>query len=324
MATKNPNMISFGPNQQDLQAQQMELQRRQQFADMLRQQALTPIDQQMVSGRVVPNSPWLGATKLAQALLARDAEKGNVEAQAEIGKMSAKRQAEALQSLAPAGTFDEPQQLGMGLTSESVDAAPKVDAATKQRWQRLLAANQVDPQLGRDLLKNELSLTDEQKNMLAQGIDPSAFGKARLAKEQAGGLMNVAPGTSVLNAGTGQFQAAAPDFGTGIQGQFGPNGPQVSRIQGADIIPQIAGEKARAEAGGRAAYNLITVNTPNGPVLVTEEQAAQMAGGGRQPNAPVQFTASNGVSIDTRNKNPQQLFQAAQASGDPQVHPSYV
>jgi hypothetical protein len=87
------------------------------------------------------------------------------------------------------------------------------------------------------------------------------------------------------------------------------------------VLPQIAGEKARAEAQGRAGYNTITVNTPNGPVLLTEEQAAQMAGGGRQPqaNAPVNFQASNGVSINLSGKTPQQIIQAAQASRDPQV-----
>lgn len=322
---KTPNTISFGPSQQDLQAQQLELQRRQQFADMLRAQSLAPIEQQVVSGQVVKNSPWLGVTKLAQALLAKNAQEGNAEREAALGKAAAERQAAALRSLAPEGTFDEPQHLGMGLTSESVGEQPKVDAATKARWAKLLAANAVDPQLGRDLLKNELSMTDEQKNLATQGIDPRAFGQARLSGEQAKALQNVAPGTTVFNSATRQPIFAAPDFGAGIQGQFDPSGsPQMGRIQGSEVIGQMAGDKARQEAAGRAGFNTITVNTPNGPVLMTEEQAARMAGGARpaqQPaqGAPVSFTASNGVAIDIANKTPQQIVQAAQASGDPQV-----
>jgi len=169
-----------------------------------------------------------------------------------------------------------------------------------------------------------LTMTDEQKNLLAQGVDPRVYGAARLAKEQAGGVTNVAAGTSVFNPSKNKFVAAAPDFGTGIQGGFGPNGqPQMGRIQGSEIVNQMAGDKARQEAAGKAGFNTITVNTPNGPVLMTEEQAAQMAGGGRpappNPQAPVNFNASNGVSINLTGKTPQQIIQAAQASGDPQV-----
>jgi len=319
----NVNTISFGPSQQDLQAQQIDLARRQQIADALRAQSLAPIESQMVSGRVVPTSPWLGAIKLAQAGLANQAQSQNAADEAALGQASAQRQAAALRALAPAGTFDqsqEPIQLGNGLTEEPPTS--KVDQATKSRWAKILAANSYDPALAKKLLENELTTPEETRNLIAQGIDPTAFGKARLGKEVAGGVTNVAAGTSVFNPQTGQFVAAAPDFANGVQGGFGPNGqPQVSRIAGSDVLPQIAGEKARAEAAGRAGYNTITVNTPNGPVLLTEEQAAQLAGGGRQPqaNAPVNFQASNGVSINLSGKTPQQIIQAAQASRDPQV-----
>jgi hypothetical protein len=322
MATIKPNTISFGPSQQDLQAEQIDLQRRQQIADALRAQSLTPIESQIVSGRVIPTSPWLGAIKLAQAALANSSQKQNASDEAALGKASAERQAAALRALAPAGTFDQPVDYGQGITSENIEGKPPVDQATRDRWAKILAASQVDPQLGRKLLEGELAPTEEQRNLLAQGIDPQAYGKARLAKEQAGGVTNVAAGTSVFNPSTGQFVAAAPDFGSGIQGGFGPNGQaQINRIQGSEIIPQMAGEKARQEAAGRAGYNTITINTPNGPVLLTEEQAARMAGGGQpqQANAPVNFTASNGVAINMAGRTPQQIIQAAQASGDPQV-----
>jgi hypothetical protein len=336
MATKSPNMISFGPSQQDLQAQQIDLARRQQIADALRTQSLAPIEQQTVSGRVIPISPWQGAFKLATAYLANKGQEQNAVDEAKLGQAAAQRQAAALRALAPAGTFDQdtqssprqPVQLGMGLTDESMGevppqapAAPQVDQGTRSRWAKILAANNYDPALAKKLIENELTTPEETRNLLAQGIDPTAYGKARLGKELAGGVTNVAAGTSVFNPSTGQFVAAAPDFGTGTQGSFGPNGPQINRIQGSENIAQLAGEKARQEAGGRAGFNTITVNTPNGPVLLTEEQAAKMAGGGQQPqsNAPVNFTASNGVSINMAGRTPQQIIQAAQASGDPQV-----
>jgi len=322
MPTLKPNTISFGPSQQDLQAEQIDLQRRQQFADALRAQSLQPLESQMVSGRVVPTSPWLGAIKLAQAALANSSQKQNTADELALGKASAARQAAALRALAPQGALDPVEDLGQGITSANVGGQPPVDQATRNRWAQILAAGQYDPQLGRDLLKNALTETDEQKNLLAQGIDPNAYGKAKLAKERAGGVTNVAAGTSVFNPSTNQFVAAAPDFANGVQGGFGPNGqPQINRIAGSEIIPQMAGQKARAEAGARAGYDLITVNTPNGPVLMTSEQAAQLSGGGQQanPTAPVNFTASNGVSINLAGKTPQQIMQAAQASGDPQV-----
>lgn len=327
MATNKPNTISFGPSQQDLQAEQIDLQRRQQFADALRAQSLAPLESQMVSGRVVKTSPWLGAIKLAQAAIANSSQKQNASDEAALGQSAAARQAAALRALAPAGAFDQPQDLGQGISSDTPSAQTQpgqADQATRARWAQLLAANQYDPQLGRDLLKNELSQTDEQRNLQAQGIDPRAFGKARLSGEQAKGVTNVAAGTSVFNPSSGQFVASAPDFANGIQGGFGPNGqPQINRIAGSQNIPQMAGEKAGAVARAEAGYNLIEVNTPNGPVLMTKEQAAQLSGGGggQRPNqnAPVNFNASNGVSLNLSGKTPQQIVQAAQQSGDPQV-----
>lgn len=288
MATNKVNTISFGPSQQDLQAQQIDLQRRQQIADALRAQSLAPLESQMVSGRVVPTSPWLGAIKLAQAAIANSSQGQNATDEAALGQEAAKRQAAALRALAPAGTFDEQMSGGLGMDAAMTDQRPQVDQGTRDRWAKILSANQYDSQLGRDLLKNELTLTDEQRNLLAQGIDPKAYGQARLAKEVAGGVTNVAAGTSVYNPSQGRFVASAPDFGSGIQGGFGPNGqPQVGRIAGSEVIPQMAGERARAEAAGRAGFNTITVNTTNGPVLMTEEQAAGLTGGAPPPERPV-------------------------------------
>jgi hypothetical protein len=72
-----PNLVSFGSPASviapDIASQQLTLQRRQQLADVLRQQALAPMEQQTVSGagptRVVPFSPLTGVTKMLSAYL---------------------------------------------------------------------------------------------------------------------------------------------------------------------------------------------------------------------------------------------------------------
>jgi hypothetical protein len=297
----SPKLITFGP-QVDVQAQQLALARQQQLADALRAQSVAPIEQQVVSGRVVPNSPWQGVTKLLTAALARDTDKAVREDQAKLGVAQKQKFVDALRNLGGGGQVAE----------SGAQAAPMGDL------ERIMAAYELDPELGKALAKNAFEVTDEQKNLKAQGIDPLKYGQARMAKEAAGGVINVAPNSTVFNPSTNQPVYAGTDFSKGVQNSFGPNGqPQISRVQGSEIIPQMAGEVARAEAGGRAGFNLITVNTPNGPVMMTEAQAAQMAGGAPR-NAGMQFQASNGVTLDFQNKTPQQVFDAAQQSGDPQ------
>lgn len=163
MPINKPNTISFGPSQQDLQAEQIDLQRRQQMADALRAQSLAPIEQQTVSGRVVPISPWQGAFKLATAYLANKEQDQATQKQLELGKEAAKRQADALRALAPAGLFDEgatePVVEGSGFTP------PKYSPEVKQKWAQALAAYQNDKELGgkmiRDLTQEDYSTSPQ-------------------------------------------------------------------------------------------------------------------------------------------------------------------
>lgn len=189
----NVNTINFGPGQSnaDLQAQQLQLQRQQQIADMLRQQSVTSPETQIVSGRAVPNSPWLGVTQIAKALLAKKMQDESDAKQAELGNISAKRAAEALRSLAPPGVFDDapkeavslaPQELnstpqasipGQSMPVDSAQpSTPTLDPETKQRWVRALALYQQNPELGGKMIQelskpNEFSTTpqyDQQGN----------------------------------------------------------------------------------------------------------------------------------------------------------------
>lgn len=156
----NVKSISFGPGQQnaDLQAQQMQLQRQQKLAEMLRQQSLQQPDTQVVSGVAVKNSPWIGATKLAQAFLANRMDADSDDKQATIGNEVAKRSADALRSLAPAGVFDDapaanmPPDTAQGFTPPT--DRPQIDPELRSRWVRALATYQQNPELGGKLIQD--------------------------------------------------------------------------------------------------------------------------------------------------------------------------
>lgn len=148
----NVKTVSFGANNLDLQNQQMQVQRRQQMIDMLRQQSAAPLQQQQVSGQVVPISPWEGVAKLGQAYFANQAQEKNDARQSEIYSSLAQRKAEALRSLAPAGVFDG------GGTGEGGQG--QADPAMRARWAQALSAYDQDPELGGKLIQ-ELSKTPE-------------------------------------------------------------------------------------------------------------------------------------------------------------------
>jgi hypothetical protein len=161
----NVNNISFGGlSNADLQAQQLDLQRRQQMADMLRQQATTPIQQQQVSGRVVPISPWEGLAKIATAYLANRNQAGLDQRQAELGDAGRKRVVEALRAMAPpeAGLNNAAPQVSEGAAPATLDSStplqtPQVDPATRARWVQLLSTAEANPKLADKLLEQELT-----------------------------------------------------------------------------------------------------------------------------------------------------------------------
>jgi hypothetical protein len=159
----NVNTINFGGlSNADLQAQQADLQRRQQYSEMLRQQAMSPIQQQQVSGRVVQTSPLEGLAKLAQAWIANSAQNSIGQKQAALGEEGRKRSADALRSLAPAGVFNDaasaPTQPLSSEPQMSIPGQqqPQVSPDLRERWVRALATYQQNPELGGKLIQ-ELS-----------------------------------------------------------------------------------------------------------------------------------------------------------------------
>jgi len=109
----------------DLMVQQQQLQRQQALAQMLMQGALTPQQSEVVTGRVVPVSPFSGMTKIAQALLGNKLNSDNDTKVHDIGQaqgtLYARAQAQAAQQIASILNGGAPAQ---GAPQADPQAAP--------------------------------------------------------------------------------------------------------------------------------------------------------------------------------------------------------
>lgn len=126
-----PKMVSFDlPNEYSADAR--EIQRRQQMADMLQQQASTPLEtNRMAGGYVVPIHPFEGIAKLMAGMQARSEHRGADEQAAKLAKLMQGNRVRDIQdatSLAQgtpkvAPTSDEQGAFGLG--NEGVAPNPK-------------------------------------------------------------------------------------------------------------------------------------------------------------------------------------------------------
>ena len=287
----NVQSISFSKTgvDADLQAQQAAIQRQQMMADMLRKQSAEPLDQQVVSGRVVPISGFQAFAKVLQSGLGAYAQKKGDEQQRELADTKAKRSAEALRNLfSPTGTA-APAEAQLSSTPQASipgqQMADQAPAAMNPEQQRAMAAYQIDPELGRSLMTNMFNQTDQQKNNAAEGVDPRLAGALRVAKMRKDGVLELQPGTTSIDLATG-MERFAPKFGEGIQPTAG-GGAQAIPGYG-DAAAGIAGQQAQATAAANAGFQLKEITGPDGvPRMVTAQQASQMAQGGQPGGAPV-------------------------------------
>lgn len=331
----------------DLAAQQLQVQRQQQLADALRQQSMTPLDpNQMVTGagpaRAVPINKWAGLAKILQAGIAGNNQNDIDKKSLDIANQYNGRLAQVLgggEQPAPEAQAD-PVSTAMASTPQNTDrmvsdgsSVPNMGPTPQAlEMANQLRAQQPAPQAAQknnfnlaNLLRGQaiesiggthagsaywdgMKTPDAVKAMDLLGQDRGQMGQYATAAARKGGMMEMQPGNTVRDLTTNQL-TVAPDFKSGIQGGYGPNGqPVMSRIAGSEVIPQIAGETKRAEAAGAAGYNMTKVDTPSGPVMMTAEQAAQAAGGA--PNA-------NNGGLDISKLSPQQIQQMVQQ--DPQA-----
>jgi hypothetical protein len=338
MAAQNPiqNPILFPDTAGDLE----ELQRQQKYADLLRQQALTPLDtNQMAGGRVVPLSWTQGLANMFKAYTASNMEKDIAKQRGEIQK----RNAQVLAGMLPTMTGgDAPAPYAPAAASTNGSAAPSPAAPSPSGGSSLAPGEQggvpnvLDPMarirraataaylmgntdLANKLIGNALEVTNNQKDWAAQGLDPRLLGQLEVAERRKKGIIELQPGTTALDLATGQ-ERFQPKVGEGIA----LNNGVASQVPGyAAANAGIQGAQTQAQEQAKAGMDMVTINTPNGPVMVTRAQAVQMAGGAK-PQSNIQMPPTNGAGLDLRGMSPQQAIEMANGIQDPQERAKYL
>jgi hypothetical protein len=307
----------------DLSAQQTQLLRQQQMADMLRKQAMEPNGgTQVINGWAVKQSPMEGVNKIVQALAGGYMQRDADSKQADLAKALSAKMGAAFDSMSgapsPAATpssaatppvqpsdgTEAPETAGApaATTPSMPQAAPQDDQIARIRNQARAAFLMGNTELANKLLENISTMTNEQRNMLAMGQDPKLMGELGIAEARKKGMMELQPGTTTVDLATGQ-ERFQPKVGEGITLANG----QAAPIPGyAAANAEINGANAGAISAAQAGNKMITVNTPNGPVMMTEAQAVQQAAGNPQ---------SVPSGLDLSKLTPQQ--QAALAQQDP-------
>lgn len=308
----------------DIAAQQMQLARQQQMADALKQQSMTPLGPtDMVGGWAVRKSPLEGIAKLAQALAGSTLQSKADEKQLALAQAMQARMGDAFNSMAgggaPAGgaaPAPQPATGGMGAPAQpgqgamsgtdqpAPTAAPQFSQLDRIRNQAKAAYMMGNTELANKLLENISTLTESQRNMQAMGQNPLEMGRLGTAAARKAGIIELQPGTTALDLSNGQ-ERFQPKVGEGIS----LNNGQASAIPGyAGAAAGIAGANAAAVSGAQAGNEMVTVNTPTGPVMMTKAQAIAQAGGGQpQQAAPAQgFIPSGSAPPNLNSMTPQQ------------------
>lgn len=311
---QNPiqNPILFPETSGDLE----ELQRRQKYADMLREQSLTPLDTgQTAGGRVVPVSWTQGLANMFKAYAATQMDKDIVQQRGEIMKRNAQILGQMLPTMTGAESGAPAAQLGTPSTpapSASVvpyggaatqpSIVPSPSTSTPQAGAAQFAPgeqggipnvlgdgnNQIDKirrsamaaylmgntELANKLIANSLELTNDQKNWAAMGQDPRMLGQLDIAERRKKGIVELQPGTTVLDLATGQ-ERFQPKVGEGIS----LNNGVASQVPGyAQANAGIQGAQTQAQEQAKAPYTFNDVNTINGPRRMSVAQQIQAAG----------------------------------------------
>ncbi len=280
----------------ELVSDQSAILRQKQLADLLRRQGAEPMGPtEMVSGWAVKKSPLEGVAKIAQALGGQYLASQADEKQAALAQSLQQRQLESISSIfggAPAdpnaaaqtvqkwgdanGDSGPPDPVLVQALQQRQQAASPGGTTPQQRKVVEYAVKTGNNDLLAKMLANFGEMTTDQKNWAATGQDPFEVGRQQAAERRTKGVFQLQPGTTSIDflTGTERYQ---PKLGEGMM----LNGGQVSAAPGyVDTNAEIAGRQAGAVAGAQAQNKLITVNTPAGPVMKTEAQAVQEAGGG--------------------------------------------
>lgn len=278
-----PNIAQFGPTANpliapDIAAQQLALQRQQQIADFLKQQALTPLESQTVTGagpsRVVPINPLAGLAKMLTGYVAGQ-DQGNIDQQSLNLNRQYAQQLGALMSQDdgsnPSGMNLARALKGSVLGSIGGDKAAETYYSQFKPTDATLAANQgnMDP-----ITANRLDFIKKTSDptvlkMRQGGMSDGQIYDAIYGEAAKGASQTLRPDQSLYSFNTNgvKLNAVAPNPADNMQFQVGPNNSvSASQVPGA---PQAVGTAQAARTAGQQSETIRDVTTASGAVVPT-------------------------------------------------------
>jgi hypothetical protein len=343
MAAYNPLQSLINPLDPSSAANAYQIQRQQALAQALQQQAFQPLTADLPQN--MPIQPKLGIghglTKVAQALMAGMMARNADESAGNMAKTNMEALSRALdptqgaQPVDPSIAAPAALQMGAGTGSVGPTAAngERMDAMTTPApgatgsplnpvgMNAKLAAYmlQTSPEKFFELQGKFYEPTTMQKDNRYLGINTGQARGLEIGKRTKEATMELQPGTTAINFATGaeRFQ---PKVGEGQILTNGTGGPEIGNAPG---YVSAVGEVERAKEGAKAGLDMVTVNTPNGPVMMTREQAVKMSGGGNSPTS-LNYKAPNGGGLDFEGQSPQQIFDTLNRIKDPAMRQEAV
>ncbi len=293
-----------------------QIERKRALAQALQQQSLQETPQQTAGGMVVPSSPFQGLGKMAQGYAARKLQdKSDLKQRELTGKIQNDYRAMLSKGLGqlqgtpgvpqpsaevgggPSMPAQAPDPMGAMATFGSHPMGQQMMPIAMQEMQRQRLANALR---GGGMAQGS---PQGQPGQMPAGGQPQMAGASGGAGGPAGGLpmeawlqadatgktymeqlakdqkpIPVSEGGALMGQ-NGNIIGVRPKIGEGLMATgYGPKG----ELQGVERIPgfseAMAGIKG-AEEDVKASRDMVTVNTPQGPKMMTRAQAVQMAQG---------------------------------------------
>lgn len=313
--TMKPASTQFMPG--EWEAQQQDIQDQRRYADLLRQQSMEAAPQgNMVSGIYVAPS-W--TQSLSHALKGWQARQANDQATEQEKRLGLQMQQD-LNSWIASKPTDKPAMMTQADTDESgapiaprqIPAVPATDQE-RMAWALRGLSNPLSAGIAAQEYQRMANMA-QLRDIVGGGASgqggAGSTGGIPGVNPTAGALyMSGIPGADKLadaiREGTKPVPLREGDLVDPVTRQPIYTQPKLEagmrpvrnsqgQVIGAEPIPgyasgaaSIKGAEAGAAEGAKSAYDMVTINTPNGPMMVTRAQAAQMAGGG-MPSSDVE------------------------------------
>jgi hypothetical protein len=313
----------------ELAAQQTELSRQQQIAQMLQQQAQQPDgNTEMVSGIAIRKSPWEHVSKLVNAGLGAYMQNKNDEKQLEISKGLQDQKAQGLAAIlggggqpsnqAPAASFGPPQ-LGQDSMPEVPRQAPQSQYADGVKRAAMAAYMQGNQELGNKLAAQLYQQSPEalRAQELGQPLEQQkAYANALQRKSM---TEQISGGNYSRDFGSGET-AYFPKLGEGMVRNQDGSISAASGYSGANA--GIKGAEAGAVEAAKAGYGIEKLDTPTGPVANTRlnfvnQMNATGGGGVAANNQGTIAQAPNGTSFNFQGMGPAEVRNQFMRIKDP-------